>query len=125
MQRVSTPTGAAMLQDERVRQHVARRITELLPETELWPDGFGQFFVVDPGDSMASLEDAAAWPLFQRNYTDNSPIFEWVEQHDGLYEIAYVLADSGQFIVLIVPATPAIDKTLLTFCQQHATTPLL
>ena len=123
MQRISTPVEVSGLQDGKVRRHVERRITEILPDTEHWPDGFGQFFIVDPGDSMASLETAAAWPLFRHHYTDHSPTFEWLEAHDGLYEIAYVLADSGQFILVVVPDDHGIDEVLLTFCQQHATSP--
>ena len=123
MQRISTPAEVSGLEDETIRRYVERRIGEIQPYADQWTNDFGQFFIVEPGDSMGSLEEAAAWPLFQSHFTDNSPTFEWVEAHDGLYEIAYILSDSGQFIVIVVPANDRIDEALLTFCQQHATPP--
>ena len=124
MQRIRTPAEVSGFQDEAIRRYVERRIVEIQLDADQWTNDFGQFFIVEPGDSMGSLEEAAAWPLFQNHFTDNSPTFEWVEAHDGLYEIAYILSDSGQFIVVVVPDDHRIDKALLTFCQQYATSPL-
>lgn len=123
MLRIRTPVEVSGLQNDVIRQHVERRINEIQPDAAQWTNDFGEFFIVEPGDSMQSLEDEAAWPLFQRHHTDSSPTFEWVEAHAGLYEIAYILSDSGQFVVVVIPADDRIDEALLTFCQQHATPP--
>ena len=81
----------------------------------------GVFVIIQPGDTMAAIETATGWPILM----DGVPTFEWVQRHGTIWEIPFVLADSGAGHVLIVPEGEGIDTTLLDLCRAHADQPIV
>ncbi|WP_150291710.1 hypothetical protein [Sphingobium estronivorans] len=76
----------------------------------------GIFVIVQPGDTMTAIEDATGWPILM----DGVPAFEWVQRHGTIFEMPFVLSDSGAGHVLIVPDAEGIDPTLLDLCRAYA-----
>ena len=68
---------------------------------------------------MESLQIAASWPLFQGNASPELPTFEWVNSYGDLYEIAYIISDSGQYIIVVIPMNSNIDYSILMFCRNY------
>lgn len=71
-------------------------------------------YCVQPGDTLTTLE-AERCEAFA--------LWEFIHDHDGLFEAVFVLSDYGEGHVVIVPDHPAIDAELLTLCRHHATKP--
>ncbi|AMK24390.1 hypothetical protein [Sphingobium sp. TKS] len=79
----------------------------------------GVFVIVQPGDTMTAIEEAVGWPIL----IDGIPAFEWVQRHGTIFEMPFVLSDSGAGHVLIVPDAEGIDPTLLALCRAYADQP--
>ena len=86
------------------------------------------FVIVEPGDSIATIEESVGLALVTNvvdgrrygdsGFTDN---FEFVEFHPGGWiEAVQILSDDGFGIVLFVPNRPDIDATLLGLMRDHA-----
>lgn len=76
----------------------------------------GIFVIVEPGNTMAAIEEAVGWPIL----IDGVPTFEWVQRHGTIFEMPFVLSDSGVGHVLIVPDAEGIDPSLLELCRAYA-----
>lgn len=76
----------------------------------------GIFVIIQPGDTMTAIEEAVGWPIL----IDGIPTWEWVQRHGTIFEMPFVLSDSGAGHVLIVPDAARIDPTLLELCRAHA-----
>jgi hypothetical protein len=73
------------------------------------------FVIVDPSDSLGSIETAAGFPI-----NDAFPPWEWVLDHGGVFEAPIITSDDGSGIVLIVPDSDDIDPALLTMLRNNA-----
>jgi hypothetical protein len=69
----------------------------------------GDFIIIQPGDTID-------WPLI----IDGVPTFEWVQRHGSIFEMPFVLSDSGAGHVLIIPDEEGIDPRLLDLCRTHS-----
>lgn len=72
------------------------------------------FIVAEPGDAIATIEEAANYPLI------TEPAFEWVADYGGWLEAVSVLSDDGFGIVLLVPDREGVDPTLLNLLRDLA-----
>lgn len=79
----------------------------------------GIFVIIQQGDTMTAIEEAVGWPILM----DGIPAFEWVQRHGTIFEMPFVLSDSGAGHVLIVPDGEGIDPTLLELCRAYADKP--
>lgn len=100
--------------DNAIKHLLITRRDELAEHIECDISELAQWIVIEPGDSVADVEDAAGLPII----TD--PAFEWVLDHGGLFEVPTILSDDGFGVVLIVPDVEGIDPALLTMCREHA-----
>lgn len=106
--------------------HLAENIKHLLGKRADLID-LATFVIAAPGDSLRDIEAAAGIPI-ATNFVDGArygepdftPSFEWATNHDGLYEIPYVLSDDGSGVVLIVPDCEGVDPVLLSLARDHA-----
>jgi hypothetical protein len=73
------------------------------------------FIVVEPGDLLATVEQAVGFPLA------NNPPWEWVMDHGRLFEAPIVLSDDGFGTVLIVPEVTGVDPILLQLLRDNVT----
>lgn len=79
----------------------------------------GEFLIIQPGDTMASIDHAIGWPILM----DGTPTFEWVLRHGTVWEMPFVLSDTGAGHVLIVPDAKGIYPALLDLCRTYAAQP--
>ncbi len=72
------------------------------------------FIIVAPGDTLGQVEIAAGFPLLP------TPPWEWVLNHDGLFEAPIIVSDSGFGVVLIVPDGEGMDGNLINLLRSDA-----
>lgn len=117
--------------DRRLRDLLDARARQLKDDTE--PDielgDIAHFHAVEPGDDIAAVNAALGFPV-DANLVDGCPFgnpdftpsWEWIEEHSGYYEVAFVLSDDGFGHILLVPNQPGIDGRLLALCTSHLAT---
>lgn len=73
--------------------------------------------IIQPGDTLESVEDALNWRL-----TDDDGGFiqppECVSRHAGWYEVVFILSDDGYGLVLLLPIEGGTEPKLLTACNR-------
>lgn len=109
--------------DPQLRALLAARARQLEDDTLDLGD-LAHFHAVEPGDGPAEAGAALGFPP-DANLVDGSrhgdpdftPSWEWVEDHGGWFELAFVLTDDGFGHVLLVPDRPDTDARLLALCR--------
>lgn len=75
------------------------------------------FAIIQPGDTLESVEDALNWRL-----TDGDGGFiqppEIVSRHAGWYEVVFILSDDGYGLVLLLPIQGGTEPKLLAACNR-------
>jgi hypothetical protein len=108
-------------------QLLTQRISELQLKNGDLTD-IGEFILVEPGDTIRSLEEASscaiATDLFgETDYgvSDFVPSFEWLEHHpeQHCFEMVFITTDDF-FTVLLIPDNPGIDNELLSLCSDYS-----
>ncbi|MGJ0484807.1 MAG: hypothetical protein ACR65R_09765 [Methylomicrobium sp.] len=96
-----------------IQQFIQQRI-ELMRDGEPYdPDEHGFFIIIEVGDQADEVAAATGCPLL-------TPLFEYVEVHDGFYELVYIANDSGFAYIVLVPDGPGIDPRLTKLCTDFA-----
>ena len=123
---VTSPQLALGIEDPDVRRLVWTRFHQITDGEAYDYDRHGELIVVEPGDSVADLEEASGCPLLH-NYEGTRfgdpefvPALEAIEDHWGCYEMVAILNDDGFGIALYVPKHPHIDADLLAMCAAHS-----
>ncbi len=83
---------------------------------------------VEPGDALEPIEAQLGFPILSNRFDDTrfgdaafTPCFELLEEHDGFYEIVFVLSDDGFGVEVFVPKQPGVHSDLLAMCAAYAT----
>ena len=71
-----------------------------------------QIFIVQPGDTLATLAVARHQPFELWEFITSLP--------GGWYEAVFVLSQDGAGHVVLVPDQPDIDQALLDLCRANA-----
>lgn len=102
--------------DHLARDLLRQRCDQLLEDTggEYELGDLAHFIVVEAHDAVPDIEAAAGYPLV------TSPVFEWVADHGGWYEAVTILSDDGFGIVLFVPDSDEVDRSLLALLRDLA-----
>lgn len=102
--------------DSVLRELLRQRWDQLLADTggEYDLNDLAEFLVVEPHDAVTDIEAAAGYPLV------TSPAFEWVADHGGWYEAVTILSDDGFGIVLFVPDSEDVNRSLLALLRDLA-----
>lgn len=125
------PDLASKIEDDALRALVAQRFVEITQDEPYDPDVYGYFIVLEPGDSVAALEEEVSWPILGSVFNDArfgdadfSPCFEFLEEHEqpACFEMVFILSDGGFGIDLFIPKLPGMDAQLMDFCQTYAVT---
>lgn len=129
MQIINDLGGISRVQSPGIRQVLTQRISQIeIREGETLTD-LGTFYVVNPGDTIAQLEEATGCcitsDLFgDAHYGDDdfTPSFEWLERHSDqqCFEMVFIMTDDGYFTVLFIPDGPGIDSELLSLCREYS-----
>ena len=74
--------------------------------------------VVEPGDTEQQIIEAIGFsPLQSRiDGVRNSPDWDWIERHDGWWELLYTVGNSGFAYLLL--AEDAEDSPLAQLCRR-------
>lgn len=127
------PTAAKGIANPDIRSIVEQRFSEIYADRTYDYDllgcatDIGYMIVVEPGDSVASLERESSCPIMRNLFDDScfgdpdyAPSFEALEEHASCYEMVFILNDDGFGINIFIPKAGGIDTDLLAMCAQYA-----
>ena len=121
------PALASSIVDPGVRSLVEQRFSEICDGEPYDYDLHGYMIVVEPGDSVESLEQETSCRILHNLFDDVRfgdpdfmPSFEVLEEHAGCYEMVFILNDEGFGIDIYIPKYPGIDAGLLAMCAEYA-----
>ena len=132
---LATPdrTDAAARLDAGVRAVLALRLAQLAEFLDDYALAeLATFHVTEPGDTLASLAAQTRLPIAHGwcddapyGTPDFAPAWDVLERHDteagAVFELVFVMSDSGYAEVLLVPDRPDRDEMLLALCRRYAT----
>ncbi|MDE2388818.1 MAG: hypothetical protein KGN35_07015 [Betaproteobacteria bacterium] len=127
MRIVRDPASINGIPDPGIRDLVSQRFSQILSGESYDYNTHGYMIVVEPGDSIDSLESETSCPILHNTFdgsrygeADFTPCFEALEEHSHCYEMLFILSDSGSGIELFIPKHPGIDADLLAMCAEYA-----
>ena len=95
-----------------IRQLIHQRIAEITQGEAYDASIYGEFSIVEAGDSMPEIEAYIGRPLIGN--------FEWLVEWPCCYEVVFILSDDGFGIDLLIPKLPNMDADLLAICTAYA-----
>jgi hypothetical protein len=113
------PEVSAFIQtypDQAVTTLIQQRLNDLLQDDDLTMEELVFFVLVDPGETIPQLVEALGTDL---QTVDESPLWEFIEEHSTCYEFVLVLSQDGFGAEVFISKT-GIDADLLALCQMHA-----
>jgi hypothetical protein len=99
-----------------LKRLLARRRDQLAEHLDHDLGELAHFIVAAPGDTLAAIEMAAGF-----SFTPDSP-WEWVIDHNGIFEAPIIVSDDGFGIILIVPDVKGMDAKLIRLLRIDANT---
>jgi hypothetical protein len=118
----------AVITDTHLQQLIEQRIQEI-SECSPWDaEEIGPIVVAELGDTAADLETVMGFSILEGiidssrfGDEDFAPSFEFAEAVSrDLFELVYIVSDSGYGYDIFVMNRPGIDPTLLAFCETYA-----
>lgn len=82
--------------------------------------GLTHFLVVEPGDEEGDIIEAIGFsPLVSRlGGIHLQPDWDWIERHEGWWELVYTVANDGFAFILFVQDAPGVLPALLDLCRS-------
>jgi hypothetical protein len=118
----AAPTSAFI--DRGLKRLLADRIADWAAAGLL---GLTHLLILEPGDTeQAILNEVAFSPLVSTvdGQRWGSPGFEpdhdWLEDHDGWFELVFTVGNDGFAFVLLIPDAADTDPDLLAFCRAYS-----
>lgn len=77
------------------------------------------FVVIEPGDGEGDIIDAIGFsPLVSRIAGIHlEPDWDWIERHEGWWELVYTVSNDGFAFILFVRDSPGVLPDLLDLCR--------
>jgi len=126
MIRIRGPDAAGRIGDPAIRRLVEERFDQVLNGDEYDPDIHGVMIVVEPGDTLDSLEEQSGLPIATNpfdgaRFPDPNfvPACEALEEHAGCYEMMFLFSDDGAGVNFFIPKQ-GIDADLLALCARFS-----
>jgi len=126
MQIIRDPADAASMADPELRTLVQKTIAALSEDYPYDPDVLGYFLIVEPGDSLASINAQIGFDILANKWTGirydqpgYTQAFEVLEEHAGYWEMVFIISDDGFGIEVFIPKTTDISD-LLVMCARYA-----
>ena len=120
------PTDAGRIHDTEIRRLVEERFAQVCAGEPYDPDVHGEMLVVEPGDTLQSLEGESGVPIASNPFDDVRypdpdfvPVCEYLEEHPHCYEVLFLFSDDGAGVNFFVPKQGA-DAEILAFCARFA-----
>lgn len=124
---VRNQSSANSIPDPGIRALVNQRFSQIVSGEPYDYDQHGYMIIVEPGDSIESLESKISCPILHNFFDDTyfgdhnfTPCFEALEEHSSCFEMVFILSDSGFGIAIFIPKCEGIDKGLLAMCAEYA-----
>ena len=122
------PASVVRLTNPDMRSLVEQRFAQVCAGEPYNYDQHGYMIVVEPGDSVAALEEETCCGILNDPYEntrygnpDFAPSFDIMEEHHECYEMLFITNDDGFGITLFIPKAEGIDADLLAMCSEYAT----
>lgn len=126
---VTDPAELPRITNTAIRQLVALRLQQLSPVAS--PLNPSEFIVVEGGESVSEIEQAAGFPILKSlfddlpfDHPDFYPCSEILEEHRNehscIYEMVFIGNDDGTFTCLLIPNEEGINADLLVMCRSFA-----
>ena len=114
--------------DTHLRQLIEQRIRGIEECCPWDAEELGPFIIVEAGDTPADLESVMGFSILKSLFDDShfgdddfAPSFEFAESiGDDLFELVYIVNDSGYGFDIFIPNHLGIDPILLAFCETYA-----
>ena len=113
--------------DPSIRALVSYRFDQILSGESYDYDQHGYMIIVEPGDSIESLESETCCSIIHNAFDDThygqvdfTPCFEALEEHSHCFEMLFILNDEGFAIDIFIPKHSGIDPQLLALCTEYA-----
>ena len=120
------PDQARRISDPDIRRLVEQRFAEVCDGEPYDPDVHGEMMVVEPGDTLQSLEGGSGVPIATNPFDDSRfpdpdfvPVCEYLEDHSRCYEMMFLFSDDGAGVNFFVPKQ-GTDAEILAFCARFA-----
>ena len=85
--------------------------------------------IIEPGDSLSSIEKEIGFPILTNLFDDISypdpdymPSCEALEDHGGCYEMLFIFGDGEEAVEIFIPKT-GVDTALLSMCADFSNQP--
>ena len=121
------PDQARRISDRDIRDLVVQRFAEVCNGDPYDPDVHGEMVVVEPGDTLQSVEGESGVPIASNPFDDThfpnpdfAPVCEYLEEHSHCYEALYLFSDDGAGVNFFIPKSPGIDAEIIAFCASFA-----
>lgn len=130
MQIIRESEAAANIADPELRHLIQKTIRDLSPDGPYDPAVLGYFLIVEPGDTLATINAKIGFDILANRWTGKrfdqpgyTQSFEILDEHAGYYEMVFVISDSGWGAEVFVPkpAGTAVNADLLAMCARYAT----
>ena len=117
------PSLIHSIADLSIRALASHRFSQILSGEPYDYDQHGYMIVIEPGDSVESLESETCCSILHNGFDgtnfgdpDFTPCFEALEEHSHCFEMLFILNDEGFAIDIFIPKHPGIDPQLLALC---------
>ncbi len=124
---LNDPSLLGNIIDPYIRALVEQRYTQILSGEPYDYDLHGYMIVVEPNDSIESLEEETRCSILNNFFDDTqfgdpdfTPSFEALEEHASCFEMVFILNDEGFGIAIFIPKYPSINADLLAMCAEYA-----
>jgi hypothetical protein len=117
---IQTRSQLSLITDPDIHKLVTLRLNQLgstLPSPMI---------IMEPGDSLSSIEKEIGFPILTNLFDDISypdPDFvlscEALEDHGGFYEMLFIFGEGDDAIEIFIPKH-GVDNDLLSMCSQFA-----
>jgi hypothetical protein len=131
------PQATNQVTDPYIRDLVALRFAQVLAGEPYDYNRHGYMVVVEPGDTVAQLEQEIGLPVMHGlfddlpyGHPDFTPCFDILEEHvyekrnaeqHCIFEMVFISNDDGFATTVIVPDAEGTDSRLLAMCRSFAT----
>jgi hypothetical protein len=126
MRFIRGPDQARRIDDPDVRRLVEQRYAEVCNGEPYDAEIHAEMIVVEPGDTLASLEGESGVPIASSPFDDSRfpdpdfvPVCEYLEEHSHCYEMMFLFSDDGAGINFFIPKQ-GTDADLLELCARFA-----
>jgi hypothetical protein len=127
MRIIRDPADTASIADPELRHLIEKTIVALSEDYPYDPDVLGYFIIVQPGDTLATINAQIGFDILANKWTGvrfdqpgYTQSFEVLEEHAGYWEMVFILSDDGYGIEVFIPKAQGIDPDLLAMCARHA-----